>query len=202
MVLPDYRLAFSLLMYLPVHYASSSMPLNLSTLDFMSPTSRDAMKDAALPDDTLREPLDSLSFELTRISEEIHSINSGFQAQMQQVVAQVRETIENEYRARMEKSIGDIRAQLRNEIEEEIRQEFDAELRARMGHLDDVQKEIERVLGQVEAVTKEIAAMLDDPSIELARVMRKRTEQAELKAYLNGLRFSISGQSKAKSTGA
>jgi hypothetical protein len=189
-------------MYPPENHASSSMALNLPTLDFMTPTSRDAKKNAALPDDTLREPLDSLSIEMTRISAEIQSINSGFQAQMQQVVAQVRETIENEYRVQMEKSIVDIREQLRIEIEEEFRKVFESELRVRVAHLDDVQKEIARVLGQLEGVTKEIAAMLDDPSIELARVMRRRTEQAELKAYLNGLRFSINEQAKAKSSGA
>jgi hypothetical protein len=42
--------------------------------------------------------------------------------------------------------------------------------------------------------------MLDDPSVELSRVMRKRTEQAERRAYLNGLRFSL-GEGKAKAAG-
>jgi len=168
----------------------------------MTPTSRDAQKDAALPDDTLREPLDSLSIELSRISAEIQSINSGFQAQMQQAVAQVRESIENQYRARMDKHVGEMREQLRNEIEEEMRKDFEAELRSRIERLSGVQKEIERVLGLIESVTKEIAAMLDDPSVELSRVMRKRTEQAELKAYLDGLRFSIGEKSKAQSGGA
>jgi len=32
--------------------------------------------------------------------------------------------------------------------------------------------------------------------------MRKRTEQAELKAYLDGLHFSIGDQTKAKASGA
>jgi archaellum component FlaC len=164
--------------------------------------SRDAKNDAPMAYDATREPLDLLSIELTRISAEIQSINSGFQAQMQQAVAQVREAIENEYRARMEKSIGDIREKLRNEIEEQLRKDFESELCARMARLDGVENEIVRVLGQIESITKEIAAMLDDPSVELARVMRKRTEQAELRAYLNGLRFSTGGQSKAKSSGA
>jgi predicted enzyme involved in methoxymalonyl-ACP biosynthesis len=168
----------------------------------VTPTSRESKKEVPLPDDVLREPVDSLSIELTRISAEIESINSGFQAQMQQVVAQVRESIENEYRARMDRALIQLREQIRQETEQELRKDFEAELNARIEHLGDVQKEIERVRTQVEGVTKEIAAMLDDPSIELSRVMRKRTEQAELKAYLDGLRFSIGEGAKAKGMGA
>jgi flagellar biosynthesis/type III secretory pathway protein FliH len=168
----------------------------------VTPTSRDTKKDTPSPDDVLREPLDSLGIELGRISAEIQSINSGFQAQMEQVVAQVRESIENEYRERMERSLAEAREQIRNETEEELRKNFEAELHARIEHLAEAQKEIERVRTQIEGVTKEITAMLDDPSVELSRVMRKRTVQAELKAYLDGLRFSIGDQGKAKAAGA
>ena len=168
----------------------------------VTPTSRDLKKDVPSPDDVLREPLDSLSIEMSRISAEIQSINSGFQAQMEQVVAQVRESLENEYRTRMEKALNEVRQQIRNETEEELRKDFDAQLRSRIAHLTEVEKEIERVRTQIEGVTKEITTMLDDPSIELSKVMRKRTEQAELKAYLGGLRFSIGEKTKAKTTGA
>src|SRR2546425_64181 len=68
----------------------------------MTPTSREAREDVALTGDSIREPLDSLSIELSRISAEIQSINSGFQAQMQETVALVRDAIENDYRMRME----------------------------------------------------------------------------------------------------
>ena len=149
----------------------------------------------------MREPLDSLSIELTRISAEIQSINSGFQEKMQETVALMRDEIENDYRTRMEKRISELREQIRAELEGELRKEFDAELKARTGQSDLVQKEIERVLGQIQGVSKEIAAMLDDASIELSKVMRKRTEQTELKAYLDGLRFSL-GQQQPKAKGA
>jgi len=149
----------------------------------------------------MREPLDSLSIELTRISAEIQSINSGFQEKMQETIALLRDEIENDYRMRMEKRLSELRQQIRTELEGELRKEFDAELKARAGHADQIQKEIERVLAQIQSVTREIAAMLDDPSIELSRVMRKRTEQAELKAYLDGLLFSAGEQPKAQVAG-
>ncbi|MBI2150723.1 MAG: hypothetical protein HYU27_08995 [Acidobacteria bacterium] len=164
----------------------------------MTPASRDGNRESALSDETLREPLDSLSIELGRISAEIQSINSGFQAQMQQAFAEARAEIENQYRIRFDKAMEELREQLRSVIKDDLQKEFDRELRSRISHLAEVQKEIQRVAAQLESVAKEIAAMLDDPSIELSKVMRKRTEQAELKAYLEGLRFSIGEQSKAR----
>jgi hypothetical protein len=93
-----------------------------------------------------------------------------------------------------------LREQLRLDIKEELQKEFEAEFQARIAYVADVEKEIERVGEQLDGIAREIGAMLDDPAIELSRVMRKRTEQAELKAYLNGLRFSI-GEGKAKAAG-
>jgi len=168
----------------------------------MTPTSRETKKDAAVPEDSLSEPLDGLSIELGRISAEIQSINSGFQAQMQQVIGDVRTAIENEYRARFDRSIEELRQQMRLQIKEELEKEFQDELAKRIAYLSDVQKEIDRVSAKLEGVAKEIAAMLDDPSVELSKVMRKRTEQAELKSYLDGLRFSIGDQAKAKGASA
>ena len=166
----------------------------------MTPTSRDGKNETALSDESVREPLDSLSIELGRISAEIQSINSGFQVQMQQALVEARTVIESQYRARFDKAMEDLREQLRSVIKDDLQKEFEVELQSRIAHLEDVKTEITRVATKLEAVAKEIAAMLDDPSIELSKVMRRRTEQAELKAYLDGLRFSIGEQSKAKGT--
>lgn len=153
-------------------------------------------------DDPLNESVSSLSVELTRISAEIQSINSGFQAGLQQAITDVRAAIENHYKQRFEQAIANVRKEVREELLIEFRAEFRAELERRVAGLSNVRQEIERVAEQLEGVTKEITAMLDDPSIELSRVMRKRTEQAELKAYLNGLRYSIGDETKTKSAGA
>jgi hypothetical protein len=165
----------------------------------MTPTSRDRQnEEPAVSSDSLNEPLDSLSIELGRISAEIQSINSGFQAQMQQVFAEARAAIENQYKAKFEKTLSELREKVRLELTEELQKKFEAELRERMGYLSAVEVEMAKVTAQLEAVAREIAAMLDDPSIELSKVMRKRSEQAELKAYLNGLSFSIGQKPKTK----
>jgi hypothetical protein len=168
----------------------------------MTPTTRDTQKEATLSQDSLQEPLDSLNIEMARISAEIQSINSGFQVGMQQAIIDARHAIEKEYQARFEKSMDLVREQIRVEVKEELRKAFEFELNERIANLDGVQDEIERVTTRLETTTKEIGAMLDDPSVDLSRVMQKRKEQAELKAYLEGLRFSIGEQSKAKVTTA
>lgn len=152
--------------------------------------------------DSLHEPLDSLSIELSRISAEIQSINSGFQAGMQQAIIDARAALEREYAARFEKSMDQVKEQLRIEVRDELKKAFEFELQERVERINEVRSEIERVAAQLEGVTREIGAMLDDPSIDLSRVMQKRKEQAELKAYLDGLRFSIGDDQKIKSAGA
>jgi hypothetical protein len=166
----------------------------------MTPTSKDSKKEAA-PVDSLREPIDGLNIELNRISAEIQSINEGFQAHMQQVVSEVRASIESEYRIRFDRSLEKLREQIRIQTREELQKEFHEEFEKRVERIGEVQIEIERVSMFIEQVAKEIAGMLDDPSADLSKVMRKKGQQAELKAYMEGLRFTIAQKGKANGTG-
>ena|SRR5438093_5259158 len=156
----------------------------------MTPTLRETNDDAAITESSLREPLESLSAELGRISEEIQSINSGFQTHIQQALAAVQSAIEAQYRARLEECIAELREQLRTEIREEVRKDFEAALTERAAEADTQKKEIDRAYAELEAIALEIATMLEDASVELSRVMQKRKDHAELKAYIQGLRFS------------
>jgi hypothetical protein len=47
-------------------------------------------------------------------------------------------------------------------------------------------------VGRVEGLIKDIAALIDDPLSELATVIRKNVERAELEAYIKGIRFALS----------
>lgn len=129
--------------------------------------------------DPLSESVEVLTTELGRISARIRSVNSSFQAQMQQALIAMRAEIE------------------------EIRENCRAELQDRIANLADVEDEISRATTQLESIASEIDAMLDDPAAELSAVMRKKSEQTELLAYLAGLRYSIGihERSKAKSIG-
>jgi chromosome segregation ATPase len=55
------------------------------------------------------------------------------------------------------------------------------------GEAETITAEVERVEGQI----REIGALIDDLSTDLATVIRKNVEKAELDAYLKGIRFSL-----------
>ncbi len=109
-----------------------------------------------------------MNIELTRISEEILSINSGFQDQVRRALEEVRDA-----------------------VREEVQKELSAELERRTEKSKVVQAEIQRVMIALDAIAVEISKMIDDPAVELSRVIRRKSQQAELKAYLEGLRFGI-----------
>src|SRR5205814_1229498 len=54
--------------------------------------------------------------------------------------------------------------------------------------------EIVKTEAEVRTRENEIQLMVDDPSVELAVVMRANAEHSELKAYLKGLKFQRSQQ--------
>jgi chromosome segregation ATPase len=55
-----------------------------------------------------------------------------------------------------------------------------------------IMKEMERV----DVLIKEITVLIEDPSTELAAVIRKNVERAELESYLKGLRFALNGAAR------
>ena len=119
-----------------------NIPDNRS-LGLMTPISHDSQKKAILPDDSLGEPLDSLGIELGRISAEIQSINSGFQAHMQQVLAETRAAFEKHYEARLDRCIDDLRERMRLEIRVELERELQEKAAKRTAQIAAVNAEIE-----------------------------------------------------------
>lgn len=119
----------------------------------------------------LREPLANLAIEITRVSQELHSINAGFQAQMLQALADVQRAMETEFKVRLDRELRATREEL-------------------ITRLGAIEAEIGRVSGLLESISAEIAAMIDDPNTELSKVMRKKAEESVLRSYLDGLKFA------------
>src|SRR5688572_14093698 len=46
----------------------------------------------------------------------------------------------------------------------------------------------------LDGITREIAAMIDNPEVELSKVMREKAEESVLRAYLDGLNFLLNGK--------
>jgi chromosome segregation ATPase len=130
----------------------------------------------SVTDDTLREPLASLTDELTRISAEIQSINSGFQVQLQSALLETRKQI---------------REELQREFEKKFKKELEMELERRMSRMKEARSEVEKATEAFEKVSREIDGLLEEHATDLSHIMRKKAVQSELKAYLDGLRFVI-----------
>jgi len=120
-------------------------------------------------EESLPESVSSLGVELSRISAEIQSINSGFQAQIQAALVETQ-----------------------RQIREELQKEFDKELERRMSRINETRQEIDRAVAALETISKDIDGLLDDHGTDLSQIIRKKAVQAEMKAYLDGLRFALS----------
>jgi hypothetical protein len=120
----------------------------------------------------VQEPVATSGVELGRISAEIQSVSAGFQAQLLQALAEMREAMEREFNSRLEQETEAVRAGL-------LLQSADGT------------KEIDRITAQLDAISSEISAMVDDPDVELSLIMRKKAEESILRAYLDGLKFSL-----------
>jgi len=119
----------------------------------------------------LHEPLSNLAVEISRVSAELQSINAGFQVQIAEALAQVQQSMEMEFKVRLEREIQATREEL-------------------IGRLAEIENEINRVSSLLKTVSSEIAQMIDDPNAELSRVMRKKAEESVLRSYLDGLKFA------------
>jgi hypothetical protein len=142
-------------------------------------------------EEALHEPLSSLSVELSRISAEIHSINSGFQSQVHDAITDSQKTLEEQFDARLRSNLKELRTQIESDVRKELRREFEMEIKRNEEMRTNHQLEIARAGAQLEVVSGEILRMLDDADCELSATIRKKSEEAELKAYLRGLQYSI-----------
>src|ERR1051326_5255647 len=112
----------------------------------MSEVPESTQHEPVTAEEVLRESASSLTMELRRISEEILSINSGFQVQLK-------------------RALDDARIAIR----EEVQKELSVELEKRSEKSRAIQTEIQRVMIALEAIAEEIAQMIDDPGVELSR---------------------------------
>ena len=130
-----------------------------------------AVRQVELPEEPLREPLAALGDELGRVSAEIQSINSGFQVQLVETLAEMQRAMERDFRVRLDREVEAVRSNL-------------------IARLDDLRKEIDRVSGLYQTISAEIDSMIEDPTVELSRIIRQKAEQSVLRAYLDGLKYA------------
>ena len=153
------------------------------------------------PADPFVEPLSLLTSELSRIAVSISQLERSHSEQMENAAAQLRHQIaaDLQIRHRGEFEMG-IQA-LREEFEERMRSaadQWEVERSSLLNEIEDLRhrnpsqlaQEVAQTEAALEELQKKIQQMLDDPAIELWRVMRENARQEKLEAYLNGLKFN------------
>jgi hypothetical protein len=112
----------------------------------------------------------------------------------EQAVSDARREMERQFTLCLENSRDEARQQVELQLRQEFNEKLEIELTKRSEAIIRARAEAGRVSIELEALTKEIELMLDDPAVQLSFIIRKKAEQSELKAYLNGLRYSIGEQ--------
>jgi len=138
-----------------------------------------------------------------KLAAELQAFELVCAATTRSLYAQMRESIHQEIsmglhkdsEARLQDSLAKLREQFTQKIE---RAGFELELERRRlrdgaGSLEQrdlaVIEELHARELELDAMDMELAAMIDNPEIEISKVMRHNAKQAELKAYIRGLKF-------------
>lgn len=125
-------------------------------------------------------------------------LESEFRVRLERETQVARELATAGLNAEFETRLAQELQATRDEVADELRKEYQIRLDREMQvtrerlipRVTDVQKEMARVASQLQAVSSEIAEMIDDPNAALSKVMRKKAEESVLRSYLDGLKFT------------
>jgi len=153
--------------------------------------------------DPLVEALSLFASESSGIAARIRELERSHLERMETAAAKLRDQIaahlQNQHRAEFQSGI----QVLREEFEARLRlatAQWEAERQSLSNEIEDLRRhsnssklaqEVEQTEAALEALQKKIQAMLDDPTVELSRVMQENARQQQLQAYLNGLKFNV-----------
>jgi DNA repair ATPase RecN len=172
-------------------------------------TSATARDSAAIPDvaeltsrpqaDPFVEALSLLASELSGIAVRIQELERSHLERMETAAAKLREQIaadlKNQQRAELQSGIQVIQEQYEQRLrlataQWEVERQALSEDVARHRNLSKVAQEVEQTEAALEGLQKNIQAMLDNPTVDLSRVMQENARQQQLQAYLRGLKFA------------
>jgi hypothetical protein len=130
---------------------------------------------------------------LNSLREFTEEVQSGIFAQLQSTLAAQAPKFQEIY-AKMRETVA-------SELRESLRQEFQIELQRSLDTAvqrdNAIQEELNRKETEFDDMNRETIAMIEDPDVEIAKVIQRNVKQSELQAYIKGLRYSL-GQSEKK----
>ena len=166
------------------------------------------------------EPLSLLSSDLSQIAARIQSLETAHLARMEAAIAQLEEALRAKITAslqqRHDSELQEGTRAIRAEFDERMRQATDQWTTERQSLMKEIaslravadRRELSTEIAQTETALSELRnrldAIADDPNVSASKLLRATTREAELQAYLNGLRFKagIPSESNPDSDGA
>ena len=118
-----------------------------------------------------------------RISAELQNAVEAQAGKFQEIYIRMREAVATEVR---ESLWQEFQIQLHRSMEE-IRQRDNA-----------IAEELNRKETEFENMNRETLAMIEDPDVEIAKVIKRNVMQSELQAYIRGLRYSLGRTEKTE----
>jgi hypothetical protein len=147
-------------------------------------TSNAAKTEKADSPDRLLGTLHELTADVQRrISAELQNAVEAHAGKFQEVYIKMREAVATEVR---ESLWQEFQIQLHRSMED-VRQRDNA-----------IAEELNRKETEFENMNRETAAMIEDPDVEIAKVIQRNVKQSELQAYIRGLRYSLGKTEKSE----
>lgn len=155
--------------------------------------------------DPLIEPLSVLSAELVDMANRLQSVRTAHVASIEAAAAQLQislreqitESLQQRLDADFQKAVQVIRAEFDERLRTaeaawaEERQSLSKEIEhlRRSGDTRELSVEIAQAETALIQLRSTIGEMLDDPHIEISKLLRARTRETELQTYIRGLQF-------------
>jgi hypothetical protein len=112
------------------------------------------------------------------------------QQSFSEVRAALRAELSDEFEARFQRSMELAKEQFNQQVEQsaiELEEEYKQSRQLKSG----VRAELVAKQAELEHLERETAAMLENPEVEISRVIRNNTLVAELRSYIRGLQYQI-----------
>ena len=178
-----------------------------TTLDAIAPE-----PESAPTDPVIQAFSDFVSDIGARIANELRSAEQFQAARLLETLAALRdsvrrelsENLREEFESRFRESMAAAKQQFTEKLQEasarleEERSQFLGEIDTARRRASEISAELISKQSELEHLNRETAKMVEDPNIELSKIIRHNAKISELKAYVQGLHYLAGGPDKEK----
>lgn len=126
-----------------------------------------------------------------RLLGELHELTADVQ---RRISAEIQNAVEA-HALKFQEIYLKMREAVASELRESLWQEFQIQLHRSMEDVrkrdNDIAEELNRKETEFDNMNRETIAMIEDPDVEIAKVIQRNVKQSELQAYIRGLRYSL-----------